>query len=93
VKAVAPAPSPQFDPDKLIRLSVAADMVGISSDDMRRVYAIAHGLTIIDQSRPGAQRSRLFMILGEVVAHRRKLIDNARERTNVLRLVKNGTDA
>jgi hypothetical protein len=62
-------------------------MLGISPDDMRRSYAIAHGLTIIDQSRPGAQRRRLFLVLGEVIDHRRKLIEQARQRTDVNRML------
>jgi hypothetical protein len=73
----------ETDMERLIRLSEAARMLGISAEDMRTSYAAAHGLTVVDQSRPGAQRRRLFLVLGEVLDHRRNLIDQARRRTDV----------
>lgn len=77
----------RFDPERLVKLSEAARMLGISPDDIRKGFAGAHGLTLVDQSRPGAQRSRLFMVLGEIIEHRRKLIEHARQRTDVTRFL------
>lgn len=79
-------PSPveaTFDPDDLIPLSEAARMLGESIDNLRRGYCAAHGLTLIDDHKPGAQRRRFKMVRGEVIAHRQKMIQNARERMNV----------
>ena len=93
MKAVAPAPQPDYDPENLITLSVAGRMLGFEGGDaMRRRYAAENNLTIVDLSRPGAQRPTLRMVLSEVIAHRREKIHNARRRTDVHRfkLVKNG---
>jgi hypothetical protein len=70
------------DPDDLIPLAKGADMLGLDPSTIRQRKAGTSALSIIPQGR------KLFLIRGEVVAHRQKLIDNARRRTNVLELVK-----
>jgi len=76
------------DMERLIPLTPAARMLGLSPDTLRNGYVSELGLTLIDQSRPGAQRRRFFMVFGEVVEHRRKLIDEARRRTDVTRMLR-----
>ena len=73
----------ESDPERLLRLSEAARMLGVSADDLRTSYCAAHGLTLIDISKPRAQRRRFRMVMGEVVAHRRNLIAQARRRVRV----------
>jgi hypothetical protein len=86
VKAVAPASPPDYDPDDLIPLSVAGRMLGFEGGDaMRKGYAAENNLTIVSLTRPGAQRQTLRMIRGEVIAHRQKMIDNARQYSKRLR--------
>jgi hypothetical protein len=87
MKAVGPIVQPDFDPDDLIPIAVAARMLGHKTTDaIRKRLAGTEGLTIIAQG--SGERPRLYLILGEVLAHRQNLIDNARRRTDVLRLVK-----
>lgn len=72
----------ESDMDALIPLRVAADLLGLDSSTIRKRSAGTEGLTIVRQGR------KLFLVRGEIIAHRRKLIDDARQRNDVLRLVR-----
>lgn len=71
----------ETDLDDFIPLAEAARMLGLSSSSLRKRKAGTATLTLI------AQGKKLFMIRGEIIAHRRKLVDDARQRTNILRIV------
>ena len=70
------------DPDALIPLAKAAGMLGLDPSTIRKRKAGTEILTIVPQGR------KLFLVRSEVVAHRRKLIEDARHRTDILRLVR-----
>jgi hypothetical protein len=73
----------ETDSEALIPLRLAAEMLGLDASTIRKRAAGTSGLTIIPQGR------KLFLVRGEVIAYRRKLIDDAHRRTDVLRLVRN----
>lgn len=70
------------DSETLISLAKAAGMLGLDSSTIRKRKAGTELLTIVQQGR------KLFLVRSEVVAYRRKLIEDARRRTDVLRLVR-----
>jgi len=70
------------DPDALIPLAKAAGLLGLDPSTIRQRKAGTAALTIVPQGR------KFFLVRGEVIAHRQKLIDNARRRIDLLRLVK-----
>lgn len=72
----------ESDPDDLIPIAVGAAMLGLSSSAIRKRVAGTDGLTLIRQGK------NLFLIRGEVIAHRRKLVEDARQRTDILRIVR-----
>lgn len=72
----------QTDLDDLIPLSKAAEMLGLDPSTIRKRKASTESLTLIPQGK------KLFLIRGEVIAHRQKLVEDARRRTDILRLVK-----
>jgi hypothetical protein len=72
----------ESDPDDFIPLALAAKMLGLSSSAIRKRKADTDGLTLIRQGK------NLFLIRGEVIAHRRKLVEDARQRTDILRIVR-----
>jgi len=69
------------DVEELISLRKAASMLGLDPSTIRKRAAGTDQLTIIAQGR------KLFLVRGEVIAYRRKLIEDARQRMNVLRLL------
>lgn len=71
-----------IDLDALISLREAAEMLGLDSSTIRKRSAGTASLTIIRQGR------KLFLVRGEIIAYRRKLIDDARLQNDVLRLVR-----
>ena len=73
----------ETDSEALIPLRTAADMLGLDPSTIRKRAAGTANLTLIPQGR------KLFLVRDEIIAHRRKLIDDARRRTDVLRLVRN----
>lgn len=70
------------DSETLIPLVKAAGMLGLDPSSIRQRKAGTGTLTIVPQGR------KLFLVRSEVVAHRRKLIEDARQRTDVLRLMR-----
>jgi hypothetical protein len=70
------------DSDALIPLAEGAKMLGLDPSTIRKRKAETEGLTIVPQGR------KFFLIRGEVIAHRQQLIDNARRRNDILRLVR-----
>lgn len=74
--------STQSDPDDFIPLREGARMLGLDVSTIRKRKAGTDQLTIIAQGR------KLFLLRGEVIAHRRKMIEDARQRNDVLRLVR-----
>lgn len=72
----------ESDLEALVPLREAAAMLGLDSSTIRKRAAGTGGLTMISQGR------KLFLVRGEIIAHRRKLIDDARLRNDVLRLVR-----
>lgn len=70
------------DMEVLIPLREAAQLLGLDPSTIRKRSAGTANLTIIHQGR------KLFLVRGEIIAHRRKLIDDARLRNDVLRLVR-----
>jgi hypothetical protein len=79
---IAPSRSqPTLDLEDLIPLSEGAVMLGLDASTIRKRKAGTETLTLVRQGR------NLFMVRGEIIAHRAKLIDDARNRNNVLRLV------
>lgn len=74
--------SVETDLDALIPLREAADLLGLDPSTIRKRSAGTAQLTVVHQGR------KLFLVRGEIIAHRRKLIDDARRRNDVLRLVR-----
>ncbi len=70
------------DSETLISLAKAAGMLGLDPSTIRKRKAGTEILTIVPQGR------KLFLVRSEVVAYRRKLIEDARHRTDILRLVR-----
>ena len=69
------------DSDALIPLVKAAEMLGLDPSTIRKRKAGTATLTIIPQGK------KLFLIRGEVIAHRQKLVEDARQRTDIFRVV------
>ena len=78
---IAPARSKLDDSNNLIPVATGASMLGLDASTIRKRRAGTENLTLVRQGR------NLFLVLGEIIAHRAKLIDDARKRNNVLRLV------
>ncbi len=72
----------ETDLDALVPLRKAAELLGLDPSTIRKRAAGTAHLTIVHQGR------KLFLVLGEIIAHRKKLIDDARQRNDVLRLVR-----
>ncbi len=72
----------ESDLEALIPLREAAGMLGLDPSTIRKRAAGTADLTIILQGR------KFFLVRSEIIAHRRKLIDDARQRNDVLRLVR-----
>jgi hypothetical protein len=70
-----------IDLDGLIPVAEGASMLGLDASTIRKRKAGTENLTLVRQGR------NLFMVRGEIIAHRTKLVDDARNRNNVLRLV------
>lgn len=70
------------DTDALVPLREAAELLGLDPSTIRKRSAGTANLTILHQGR------KLFLVRGEIIAHRRKLIDDARRRNDVLQLVR-----
>ena len=77
-----PFKSLSTDLDALIPLRDGAELLGLDTSTIRKRAAGTAGLTIVPQGR------KLFLVRGEVLAHRKKLIDDARQRTDILHLVR-----
>lgn len=73
----------QSDPETLISLRVAASMLGLDPSTIRKRLAGTNCLTLI------AQGKKLFLILGEVLEYRHRLIEDARQRSQIERLFSN----
>lgn len=71
----------ETDLDALIPIREAATLLGLDPSTIRKRAAGTATLTIVPQGR------KLFLVRGEVLAHRQKLIEDARRRVDVLRLV------
>jgi hypothetical protein len=71
----------ESDPDDLIPLAAAAKMLGLDPSTIRKRKAGTETLTIIPQGK------KFFMIRGEIIAHRQKLVEDARRRTDIFRIV------
>ena len=74
-------PESFIDLDGLIPVAEGASMLGLDASTIRKRKAGTENLTLVRQGR------NLFLVRGEIIAHRAKLIDDARNRNNVLRLV------
>ncbi|MEK6281588.1 MAG: hypothetical protein AABN95_14635 [Acidobacteriota bacterium] len=72
----------ESDMEVLVPLREAAQLLGLDPSTIRKRSAGTAHLTIVHQGR------KLFLVRGEIIAHRRKLIDDARLRNDVLRLVR-----
>ena len=72
----------ESDLDDFIPLARAAEMLGLDPSTIRKRKAGTETLTIVPQGK------KLFLIRGEVIAHRQKLVEDARRRTDVLRIVR-----
>lgn len=70
------------DMDNLIPLSRAAEMLGLDPSTIRKRMAGTETLTIVPQGK------NFFLVLGEVIAHRAKKVEDARRQNDVLRLVR-----
>lgn len=70
------------DLEDFIPLAEAARMLGLDPSTLRKRKAGTDTLTIISQGK------KLFMIRGEIIAHRKKLVDDARRRTDIFRIVR-----
>jgi len=74
--------------ERLIKLSAGAKMFGDdSADAIRKRLPPYDRLTIVDLSGPDAQRRKLRLVYSECVALRDELIQNARQRTSVARML------
>lgn len=71
----------ESDMDDWIPLAEAARMLGLDPSTIRKRKADTDTLTLIPQGR------NLFLIRGEVIAHKAKKVEDARRRTDILRLV------
>lgn len=71
----------ETDLDDLIPLSVAAERLGLDPSTIRKRKADTQNLTIVRQGK------NLFCVRGEIIAHRAKKIEDARRKTNPLRLI------
>lgn len=67
----------ESDPNDLIPLSEAAKRIGVDPSTIRKRKAGTHTLTLIRQGRG------LYVLRGEVLDYRQKLIDDARRRNNL----------
>jgi len=67
----------ESDPNDLIPLSEAAKRIGVDPSTIRKRKAGTHTLTLIRQGRG------LYVLRGEIIAYRQKLIDDARRRNNL----------
>lgn len=72
----------ESDMEALIPLREAAELLGLDTSTIRKRSAGTANLTIVYQGR------KLFLVRGEIIAHRRKLIDDARQQNDILRLVR-----
>ena len=72
----------QSDLEDFIPLAEAARMLGLDASTIRKRKAGTEALTIIPQGK------KLFLIRGEIIAHRQKLVEDARRRTDIFRIVK-----
>jgi hypothetical protein len=72
----------ESDQDDFIPLSEAARMLGLDPSTIRKRKAGTETLTIIPQGK------KFFMIRGEIIAHRQKLVEDARRRTDIFRIVR-----
>lgn len=72
----------ESDLDDFIPLAEAARMLGLDPSTLRKRKAGTETLTIIPQGK------KLFMIRGEIIAHRQKLVEDARRRTDIFRIVR-----
>lgn len=70
------------DPDDLIPLSVGAERLGLDPSTIRKRKSGTESLTLVRQGR------NLYMVLGEVIEHRRRMIEDARQKNDVMRLVR-----
>jgi hypothetical protein len=70
------------DIDRLIPLREAAGMLGLDPSTIRKRAAGTEQLTLVPQGR------KLFLVRGEVIAHRQRMIENARRHVDVLTLVR-----
>jgi hypothetical protein len=75
--------------EKLIRLATAGEILGVSPDAIRkRISPVGvEELTFVDISRPGAQRHTIRLVYSEVVALRDSLIQAARNRVSIDRML------
>lgn len=71
----------ELDPDDLIPISVGAVRLGLDTSTIRKRKAGTEKLTLIRQGR------NLYMVLGEVIAHRAKMTEHARRKNSPIRLV------
>ena len=80
---------PSIEEERLIRLAVGAELLGVSPDAIRKRIAPAgvEELTIVDISRPGAQRRTMRLVYSEVASLRDRLIQRARDRMDVHRML------
>jgi len=69
------------DMDDLIPLHVGAAKLGLDASTIRKRKAGTEKLTLIRQGR------NLYMVLGEVIAHRQKMTEDARRKNSPIRLV------
>lgn len=72
----------ESDLEDFIPLAEAARMLGLDPSTLRKRKAGTETLTIIPQGK------KLFMIRGEIIAHRQKLVEDARRRTDIFRIVR-----
>lgn len=69
------------DLDDLIPLARGAAMLGLDPSTLRKRKAGTETLTLIPQGK------KLFVIRGEIIAHRQKLVEDSRRRTDIFRIV------
>jgi hypothetical protein len=67
----------ESDPNDLIPLSEAAKRIGVDPSTIRKRKAGTHSLTLVRQGRG------LYVLRGEILAYRQRLIDDARRRNNL----------
>jgi hypothetical protein len=72
----------ESDPNRLIPLTKAAQMLGLDPSTLRQRKANTAHLTIIAQGR------NLYLVLSEIVDHRSALIENARRKNNIERMMR-----